>query len=94
MPELPEDVLMFINVHPRELDDEQLYAPDSPLAPEVKLLVGSLHIREESYGPATDQFTKTREDYEPIHKQLADEAITFEEFEERKADLMARLPID
>ena len=32
MPELPEDVLMFINVHPRELDDEQLYAPDSPLA--------------------------------------------------------------
>jgi len=31
---------------------------------------------------------------ELIHKQLADEAITFEEFEERKADLMARLPID
>ena len=33
MNELPDDVLMFINVHPRELDDEQLYAPDSPLAP-------------------------------------------------------------
>jgi EAL domain-containing protein (putative c-di-GMP-specific phosphodiesterase class I)/ActR/RegA family two-component response regulator len=33
MPELPDDALMFINVHPRELDDEQLYAPDSPLAP-------------------------------------------------------------
>jgi EAL domain-containing protein (putative c-di-GMP-specific phosphodiesterase class I) len=32
MGELPADVLMFINVHPRELDDEQLYAPDSPLA--------------------------------------------------------------
>jgi EAL domain-containing protein (putative c-di-GMP-specific phosphodiesterase class I)/ActR/RegA family two-component response regulator len=33
MHELPDDVLMFINVHPRERDDEQLYAPDSPLAP-------------------------------------------------------------
>jgi EAL domain-containing protein (putative c-di-GMP-specific phosphodiesterase class I)/ActR/RegA family two-component response regulator len=33
MSALADDVLMFINVHPRELDDEQLYAPDSPLAP-------------------------------------------------------------
>lgn len=31
---------------------------------------------------------------ELVHKQLEDETITFEEFEERKADLMARLPID
>lgn len=31
---------------------------------------------------------------ELIHKQLADEEIDFEEFEERKLDLMARLPID
>lgn len=29
-----------------------------------------------------------------VHQQLEDKAITFEEFEERKADLMARLPID
>lgn len=31
---------------------------------------------------------------EHIHKQLDAEEITFEEFEEKKADLMARLPID
>jgi hypothetical protein len=31
---------------------------------------------------------------ELIHKQLEDKVIDFDEFEERKADLMARLPID
>ena len=31
---------------------------------------------------------------ERIHKQLDDETITFEEFEEKKADLLARLPIE
>ena len=31
---------------------------------------------------------------ELIHKQLNDKVIDFDEFEERKADLMARLPID
>jgi hypothetical protein len=31
---------------------------------------------------------------EHIHKQLDAEEISFEEFEEKKADLMARLPID
>lgn len=31
---------------------------------------------------------------ESIHKQLENETITFEEFEEKKADLLARLPID
>lgn len=31
---------------------------------------------------------------EDIHKQLDDKTITFDEFEEKKADLMARLPID
>jgi len=34
------------------------------------------------------------EQIELIHKQLDDKTITFEEFEERKIDLMARLPID
>ena len=29
-----------------------------------------------------------------IHQQLDDKTISFEEFEELKADLMARLPID
>jgi len=31
---------------------------------------------------------------EKIHKQFEDEDITFEEFEERKIELFARLPID
>lgn len=31
---------------------------------------------------------------ENIHKQYAAKAITAEEFEEKKADLLARLPID
>lgn len=57
----------------RQLDLLLLNAPDSPLAPEVKLLTGSLHIRQSEYGPATDTFTKTRDEFEPIHRQLADE---------------------
>lgn len=56
----------------RTLDLLELNAPDSPLIPEVKLLVGQLHIRENKFGPATDKFTKTRDEYAPIHKQLAD----------------------
>jgi len=31
---------------------------------------------------------------EQIHKQFDDKLIDFEEFEEKKAELMARLPID
>lgn len=31
---------------------------------------------------------------ELIHRQLDEKVIDFDEFEERKADLMARLPID
>lgn len=31
---------------------------------------------------------------ELIHRQLEDKIITFDDFEERKIDLMARLPID
>lgn len=31
---------------------------------------------------------------EQIHKQFDDKVIDFEEFEEKKAELMARLPID
>jgi tetratricopeptide (TPR) repeat protein len=57
----------------RQLDLLLLNAPDSPLAPEVKLLIGSLHIRQNQYGPATDWFTKTRDEFDPVHKQLTDE---------------------
>jgi len=57
----------------RQLDLLLLNAPDSALAPEVKLLLGSLSIRQQEYGPATDSFTKTRDEFEPIYKMLAAE---------------------
>jgi tetratricopeptide (TPR) repeat protein len=59
----------------RSLDLLLLNAPDSPLAPEVKLLIGKLHIRQNEYGPATDQFIKTRDEYAPIQKILDDELV-------------------
>ena len=31
---------------------------------------------------------------EKLHKQFEDEVISFEDFEEQKAELMARLPVD
>ncbi|MGE3620349.1 MAG: hypothetical protein AB7L84_07800 [Acidimicrobiia bacterium] len=31
---------------------------------------------------------------EQLHRQLDDEEISFDEFEERKIDLMARIPVD
>lgn len=63
----------------RTLDLLELNAPDSPLIPEVKLLLGQLHIKgglagdQEEFNRAIDSFHKTRDTYEPIHKQLADE---------------------
>jgi tetratricopeptide (TPR) repeat protein len=57
----------------RQLDLLLLNAPDTPLAPEVKLLIGNLHIRQDEFGPATDAFTKTRDEFDPIRKQLSDE---------------------
>jgi len=57
----------------RQLDLLLLNAPSSPLAPEVKLLIGSLHIRQNEYGPATDSFTKTRDEFEPVHRLLETE---------------------
>ena len=50
-----------------------LNSPDSPLAPEVKLLLGSLQVRQDQFGPATDSYTKTRDEYEPVYRQLSDE---------------------
>jgi TolA-binding protein len=56
----------------RSLDLLLLNAPESPLAPEVRLLIGQLQIRQDSFSQATDTFTKTRSQYEPIHNQLKD----------------------
>ncbi len=53
-----------------QLDLLLLNAPDSPLAPEVKLLVGRLFKEQDNYNPATDAFTKTRDEYAPIQASL------------------------
>ena len=57
----------------QQFDLMLLNAPESPLAPEVKLIVASLHIRQNEYGPATDGYTRTRDEFEPIYRQLNDE---------------------
>jgi len=57
----------------RQLDLLLLNAPDSVLAPEVRLLSGNLYIRQGQFGSATSAFTKARDEYEPVSKQLAAE---------------------
>ncbi len=52
------------------LDLLLLAKPDDPQVPEVKLLIGNLHIREGEWAGATESFTKTRDEFEPIHKSL------------------------
>jgi tetratricopeptide (TPR) repeat protein len=56
----------------RALDLLLLNAPDWHDIPEVKLLIGQLHIRENAYTQATDTFAKTRDEYAPVHRQLYD----------------------
>lgn len=55
----------------RKLDLMLLAQPDSPQAPELKLLMGNLQLRLGNYYLANDAFTKTREEFEPIHAQLS-----------------------
>jgi TolA-binding protein len=74
----------------RQLDLLLLNAPDSPLAPEVKLLLGSLQIRQNQFGPATDSFTKTRDTYAPVHKQLTDELAKTGDAPSHFKDLIAK----
>jgi TolA-binding protein len=57
----------------RQLDLLLLNAPDSTLAPEVRLLTGNLNIRQAQFGPATRSFTAVRDQYEPLSKTLAAE---------------------
>jgi tetratricopeptide (TPR) repeat protein len=57
----------------RALDLLLTNSPDDPLAPEVKLLMGKLHLRQNEFGPATDTFMKARDEYGPIHQTLEGE---------------------
>jgi TolA-binding protein len=54
----------------RALDLFLLNAPESPLVPEVRLLIGRLRLRQNLFQPATESFTQAREEYEPLQRQF------------------------
>ena len=54
----------------RALDLMLLQNPDSPQAPELRLLMGNLHVRMGNFALANDAFLQAREQFEPIHLQL------------------------
>jgi tetratricopeptide (TPR) repeat protein len=54
----------------RALDLMLLQSPDSPQAPELRLLMGNLHVRMANFALANDAFLQARDQFEPIHLQL------------------------
>jgi tetratricopeptide (TPR) repeat protein len=54
----------------RALDLMLLQTPDSPQAPELRLLMGNLHLRMSNFYLASEQFSQTLGEYEPIYKDL------------------------
>jgi TolA-binding protein len=59
----------------RALDLILLQNPDSPQAPELRLLMGNLHVRLGNFSLANDAFMQARDQLEPLYKQL-DETLT------------------
>jgi tetratricopeptide (TPR) repeat protein/archaellum component FlaC len=56
----------------RSLDIMLLQNPDSPQAPELRILRGNLHLRLANFFLASESFSQTREEFEPIYRQLQD----------------------
>ena len=56
----------------RALDLMLLQSPDSPQAPELRLLMGNLHVRLANFALANDAFMQARDQFDPIHLQLRD----------------------
>jgi TolA-binding protein len=54
----------------RALDLTLLQNPDSPQAPELRLLMGNLHVRLGNFALANEAFVQGRDQYEPIQRQL------------------------
>jgi TolA-binding protein len=54
----------------RQLELLVLAQPDALNVPEAKLLMGNLQIRTGEHQPATRWFQKTRDEFEPVRKQL------------------------
>src|SRR4051812_8586283 len=52
-----------------------LNTPDAPEAPEMRLLMGNLQLRMSNFYLASDSFAKTRDEFEPIHRQLQTEVV-------------------
>ncbi|HVV51850.1 MAG TPA: tetratricopeptide repeat protein [Polyangia bacterium] len=47
-----------------------LYDPDTSDAPDLRLLEGNLELRMSNFYLASDEFSKVRDEFEPIHRQL------------------------
>jgi hypothetical protein len=47
-----------------------LQDPDSPQAPELRLLMGNLHVRLGNFALANESFMLARDQFDPVHKQL------------------------
>ena len=47
-----------------------LYDPDVADAPDLRLLEGNLELRMNNFYLASDEFSKVRDEFEPIHRQL------------------------
>ena len=54
----------------RALDLMLLQSPDSPGAPELRLLMGNLHVRLANFALANDAFLQARDQFEPLQLQL------------------------
>jgi TolA-binding protein len=59
----------FVSAY-RSLDVMLLLEPDSPRAPELRILRGNLHLRLANFFLASDSFSETRDEFEPIFRQL------------------------
>ena len=56
----------------RALDLMLLQSPDSPQAPELRLLMGNLHVRLGNFSLANDAFLQARDQFDPIQRQLSE----------------------
>lgn len=54
----------------RALDLMLLQNPNSAQAPELRLLVGNLHLRMSNFFLASNQFSQTLDEYEPLYREL------------------------
>ncbi|MEP6654086.1 MAG: tetratricopeptide repeat protein [Myxococcales bacterium] len=59
----------------RALDLLLLTNPDHKDGPELRLLMGNLNLRMENFYLASDAFSKSRDEFEPIHRQLQSEIV-------------------